>query len=162
MQTHRTSELTASTFLYDTLFIGEKIWGKRSSRGKISTRVLLNTVYSVRVMSFKNVKQQSYGARIMTLCPLRNSFTEQNKTLIQLRIRYLVRCDHSLPQNTSNPQNQFREDSSNEDNLVLDTIIRDVPYQYSSRIFVTPSCSCPFITPFFFGKIFNDIYSKKY
>jgi len=26
-----------------------------------------------------------------------------------------------LPQNTSNPQNQFRKDSSNEDKLVLDT-----------------------------------------
>jgi hypothetical protein len=28
MQTYRTSELTANTFLYDTLFIGEKILGE--------------------------------------------------------------------------------------------------------------------------------------
>ena len=44
MQTHHTSELTANTFLYDTLFIGEKIWGNWISRGKISTCVLPNTV----------------------------------------------------------------------------------------------------------------------
>lgn len=44
MQTRRISELNANTFLYDTLFIGEKIWGNWSSRGKISTCVLPNTV----------------------------------------------------------------------------------------------------------------------
>ena len=65
----------------------------------------------------------------------------------------MVRRDHSLPQNTSNPQNHFRKDSSNEHNLVLDTIIRGIPYQYSSCVFVSPSSSSPFIIQFFLVKL---------
>jgi hypothetical protein len=58
MQTYHTSKLTDNTFLYDTLLIGEKFYGDWSSRGKISTCVLTNTVCSVRVMSFKNITQE--------------------------------------------------------------------------------------------------------